>query len=121
LGVKRSKIKAIRRDKDSDWDITQYAPNVHEIIFSNIHAGWEGWVLLSSDRHHDNKLSVWELERKHLDLALQRKALVIDSGDLFCAMQGKYDKRSNLDQVRPEHRYNDYLNRLTQSACATIV
>jgi hypothetical protein len=35
------------------------------------------------------------MEKRHLELARKRNAVIIDGGDLFCAMQGKYDPRSD--------------------------
>lgn len=72
--------------------------------------------MFSSDRHHDNVDCNWDLERKHLELAKERDAIIIDYGDLFCAMQGKYDKRSDLSKLRPEHKFTNYLDRLVDTA-----
>ena len=47
------------------------------------------WVLLSFDRHHDNPKSDNVMELRHLRQAKERNAVIIDGGDLFCAMQGK--------------------------------
>jgi len=46
--------------------------------------------LLRSDVHHDNPKCNQDLERKHLDEAIEYDAPIIDNGDLFCAMQGKW-------------------------------
>jgi hypothetical protein len=100
----------------SPWAIEQNAPNVHTITFTGLKAGWEQWVLLTSDRHHDNPHSRWDLEKQHLDEAAQRKALILDFGDLFCAMNGKYDPRRSLDNVRPEDKGDDYLDRIVNHA-----
>lgn len=74
------------------------------------------WFLLSGDRHHDNPHCDQELEKKHLDQALEREAGIIDVGDLFCAMQGKYDKRSSKSDIRPEHQNGEYLDALVNTA-----
>jgi len=73
-------------------------------------------MLLSGDRHHDNAHTDRALEKRHLDLARERKALVIDVGDLFCAMQGKYDPRSSKSALRDEHKRDDYLDALVEEA-----
>ena len=57
-------------------------------------------------------------EEKHLALAVERNALIIDAGDLFCAMQGRGDPRSDYDSLRPEHKRADYLNALVETAAA---
>jgi hypothetical protein len=90
--------------------------NVMTLRYSEISAGWEAWVMLSSDRHHDNIHTLHDLERKHLEKAKERNAIIVDVGDLFCAMQGKYDKRSNMDDIRQEHVGIDYLDRLVTTA-----
>lgn len=78
--------------------------------------GDEFWLLLRSDVHHDNPKCNQELEKKHLDKALERDALIVDNGDLFCAMQGKYDKRASKDALRPEHQAGNYLDLLVDTA-----
>src|SRR4051812_35599652 len=73
---------------------------------------WEWWLLCRSDAHHDNKHCDQDLERKHLEQAIERKAGIIDYGDLYCLMQGKWDKRADRNQLRPEHAGNDYLGQV---------
>jgi len=90
--------------------------NVVTIRYTDVKVGWEAWVLLRSDVHHDNPHSDRRMEKRHLDEAVARQAWVIDNGDLFCAMQGKYDKRANKDTVRPEHQRGDYLDALVRTA-----
>lgn len=78
---------------------------------------WQQWALLTSDRHWDNPDSKRRMQKKHLDQAMERNAVVIDCGDLFCAMQGKNDKRASKSKLRREHQDNAYLNSLTKTAC----
>ena len=56
------------------------------------------------------------MEERHLNEAVSLGAGIIDNGDLFCAMQGKYDKRSDKSKVRPEHRVANYLDALVETA-----
>lgn len=72
--------------------------------------------LLTADRHWDNPHSDHDLQLKHLAQARKRKARVIDFGDFFCAMQGKYDPRANKSILRPEHRVDDYFDSLVDTA-----
>ena len=74
--------------------------------------GWEQTFLLSSDRHHDNQYCDHDLEKKHLDEAKARGAGIIDVGDLYDAMAGKWDKRADMNQTRPELRVANYLDAL---------
>ena len=93
-----------------------YKNNVLAIDFPNVKKGWEQWMLWSSDRHHDNIQCRHDLELKHLKQAKERDALIFDNGDLFCAMQGKYDPRSNMDALRPEDKREDYLDAIVEHA-----
>ena len=77
---------------------------------------WEQWILLRSDAHHDNPKCDWALEKRHLDEAKERGAGIIDLGDLFCMMQGKYDRRHTKAAVRPEHQVDDYLDAVIRTA-----
>ncbi len=78
---------------------------------------WERWVLLRSDAHHDNKLTDHDLEAKHLKEALKRDAIILDCGDLHCAMNGKWDRRANPETTaRPEYCEGRYLDRLVEYA-----
>lgn len=77
---------------------------------------WEQWFLIRADVHHDNPHSDRALEKKHLEQAKERGAGVLSIGDTFCAMQGKYDKRSDKSCLRPEHQHGDYLDRLVTTA-----
>lgn len=65
--------------------------------------GWEQWFLLSSDRHHDSADCDRALELRHLEKARALGARVLDFGDMFDAMQGKYDPRRNYPEMRPEY------------------
>lgn len=84
--------------------------------FDDIAAGWEQWVLLTSDNHHDNPTCNRVLEKSHLEQAKERGAVIINCGDLFCAMQGKYDPRSSMDYIRPEDIGENYLDLIVQHA-----
>lgn len=77
-------------------------------------AGSEAWFLLRSDAHHDNQHCNHKLERKHLDMAKERGAGIIDAGDYFCSMQGKWDRRADQTQMREELRGNNYLDQLVK-------
>lgn len=77
---------------------------------------WSQYMLLSGDRHWDNPKSDLELQLQHLEEAKERNAKVIDVGDLFCVMQGKYDRRSDKSSLRPEHQKTDYLDSVVRTA-----
>lgn len=74
------------------------------------------WILLSADWHWDNPKTSLENIERDLKLAQKVGAMVCSFGDHFCAMQGKYDKRSSKDAIRPEHQVGSYLDRLVDTA-----
>ena len=96
--------------------IKQTEPNVVVVNFDDVSSGWEQWVMLSSDRHHDSPYCDRDKERRHLEKAKKHDALIIDAGDVFDAMQGQYDPRRSLDNVREEDVGEDYLDRLVEHA-----
>jgi len=97
------------------WENTDKGVTVVRLKWDgNMKSTWH--CLLSSDRHHDNPYCDQELEKQHLDKALELNAGIIDAGDLHCAMQGKYDKRSSKSAIREEHMEGNYLDRLVETA-----
>ena len=97
-------------------DVPGGDPNVAAVDIPVGFGRWEWWLLVRGDTHWDNPKCDRDLERKHLDQAKERGAGILDVGDLFCAMQGKYDKRADKSSVRPEHQHGDYLDRLVNTA-----
>lgn len=91
-------------------------PNVITVVFDRVKAGWEQWILLRGDAHQDNKHCLQKIEEQHLDLAIERNAPIFDVGDLFCAMQGRGDPRSDYDSLRPEHKTANYIGALVETA-----
>lgn len=61
------------------------------------------WTMLRSDAHHDSIHCDRSLEKLHLDKAVERKALILDGGDLADAMNGRFDPRRKYSDVRPEY------------------
>jgi len=72
-------------------------------VSENVKGGWEKWYLLRSDAHHDSSACNRELEKRHLELARLRNAHILDFGDLFDVMQGRYDPRKSYPDMRPEY------------------
>lgn len=73
---------------------------------------------MRADAHHDSIYCDRKLERSHLKLAKERGALICDFGDTFCAMQGRYDPRSSLDDLRPEDKGANYLDLIARHAAS---
>jgi len=95
---------------------TQSERNVIIVNCTSKTRAWEQWFLLRSDAHHDNPDCNQELEKHHLKQAIDRGAGILDFGDLFCAMQGKYDKRSDKAKVRAENQNGSYIDSIVKSA-----
>ena len=106
----------IPRAEGIKWSVDATARNIHTVRMMATSKKWEQWFLLSSDRHHDNAHSDHALELRHLKQAKDRGAGILDIGDLHCAMQGKWDKRSDLSQCRPEQQEGRYLDSLVECA-----
>jgi hypothetical protein len=98
------------------YKVEQTSRNVLTVKFTRIAVGWEQWVMLRSDAHEDSPYCNRDLEEAHLSKAVSRNALVIDAGDLFCAMQGKYDPRSSMDDIRSEDVGEAYLDLIVEHA-----
>lgn len=75
---------------------------------------WSKSFLLTSDRHFDNALSDINMQVRHLKEAQEKNAGILDFGDFFCAMQSKGDPRSRYNDLRPEHKGDDYFDRLVR-------
>ena len=70
----------------------------------------------SSDRHHDSIHCNRSLETQHLKEAQARNAMIIDAGDLFDAMAGKYDPRRSYDDLRQEYLTGHYYDAIVDDA-----
>jgi len=76
------------------------------------------YILLTADRHLDSPYSNHVLQRRHLEQAKERGALVIDLGDLFDAMQGRDDPRRTKQALRNMRLDAPYWDALVDEAYA---
>lgn len=97
-------------------DIKQTSRSVLTLRFDDISAGWEYWMLLSTDVHHDSPYCRRKLRHKHLDMVREREGLTLECGDTFDAMNGKYDPRRSFSGVRPEDMVDDYIDSIVDHA-----
>ena len=97
-------------------NITHTSRNVLTLSFDDIKAGWEKWFLLSTDRHWDAVNCDRKLMFQHLEQARERDAHILDTGDFFSMMEGRYDPRRNFDNIRPEYVMKDYLGAIVKDA-----
>lgn len=101
--------------KGTSWKIESLEHGVHRVDFAGGRLP-EMWVLLTADWHWDNPKCRLDAIERDLKLAKSIGAMVVSCGDHFCAMQGKYDKRSNKDSIRLEHQVGSYLDALVDTA-----
>jgi hypothetical protein len=94
----------------------KHHPNVTDIHFDRVGDGWRQMFMLRGDAHYDNVHCRQDIELRDLERAKELNAGIIDIGDLFCAMQGRGDPRSDYDALRPEHKRSDYINALVEVA-----
>jgi hypothetical protein len=87
-------------------------PNVTTVRLEVTSPQWEQWFLLRSDAHHDNAHCNQGLEKRHLEEATDKGAGILDFGDLFCAMQGQWDKRKDQSALIPALQVSDYFDAL---------
>lgn len=89
---------------------------VISVKFDDWAVGDHQWIMLSGDRHFDSIKCNRKLMKHDLDLAKERNALIIDIGDFFDAMQGRYDPRRSYDELRPEYKTSTYLDDIVSDA-----
>jgi len=97
-------------------DISHNSRNVLTLQMDDVKAGWEKWFLLSSDRHWDSIKCDRKLMFEHLEQVKERDAHIIDTGDFFDMMQGRYDPRRNFSNMRPEYLMDNYLGEIVTDA-----
>ena len=103
--------------KGEGLTVTHHGKNVHVIdVAGGAPRLWEQWFLVRSDAHHDNAKCRRDLEKKHLDEALKRKAIILDLGDCLDLMQGKADRRQSKGQLRSGQLAAAYFDRVIEEA-----
>ena len=98
---------------DSPYTITRTDPRCMIVE-------WEGreprTFLFRSDAHHDNKQNDRELELSHLKQAQKEGHGILDFGDLFCLMEGKWDPRKTPTHAREEYLGKPYYDAVMNGA-----
>jgi len=100
---------------DPPYSVEWRSRNVVDVTCKFAGNRQEFWFLLTSDVHLDNAHCNQKLYKSWLVNAVNRGAGIIDNGDLYDAMGGKWDPRSDQTHMRPEHRGNDYLDLLVDT------
>lgn len=97
-------------------NLIEYSRNVHVLKIETSKANHQISIGMLSDLHWDNPKCDWGLLKKHLDYCLENGHRVMINGDLFCLMQGKYDRRKSKSSIRPEHNVNNYFDAIVETA-----
>jgi hypothetical protein len=97
-------------------NFTTEVKNDAVVIKMDARKGWEQWFLLTSDVHYDNKKCDRKLLKKHHDEAKEKGAGIIDFGDFFDVMGGKYDPRSGKGDIREEYCKGSYFDAVVDDA-----
>jgi hypothetical protein len=100
----------------TQWTIERTDRHAHRIQYRMTKTNGIVRLLVLSDLHWDNAWCRRDILKRDLDQALQTNTPVLIAGDLFDAMQGKWDPRKSQDQLRPEHRGGNYLDLLVNTA-----
>jgi hypothetical protein len=119
MATKRSS-QMTRKAGQRKWSMREHSRNIHVITIDFRCIGDTQSVLLQSDVHWDNPKCNQDLFMSHLAEARERDAPIVDIGDFHCAMQGKWDKRANKNDLRPEHQRADYLDALVTTAAEAL-
>ena len=98
-----------------NFEISSKNNNVSVIKYSGKKSDPKKFFIFA-DGHWDNPHCDRDLLKNHLDKAKEENIPIISCGDFFCAMQGKYDKRSNKESLRDEHKTDEYFDSLVDTA-----
>ncbi len=79
-------------------------------------AGWTRKYFFMSDVHYDSVLCDRELLKDHLERIKKARGRLVIVGDFFDAMQGRFDPRRSMDELRPEYRRDDYYDFVVKDA-----
>lgn len=73
-------------------------------------------ILLTADHHFDNPMCIRTILQRDHENALENNMMICAFGDIFCAMQGKMDRRHSKSSVLPENQVNNYYGSLVKEA-----
>lgn len=80
----------------------------------------EAKLFITSDVHFDSPLCNRKQFFEDLDVAVERDAKIFIIGDFFDAMQGRFDPRRDMSNLRPEYRRADYYDYIVDDAAKQL-
>lgn len=102
--------------KSSNFTVKRVGDVIEIEVPFERNGSWKQDFLLRADAHHDSPHCDRNLEKRHLDDALEDGAIIIDGGDLFDAMQSAGDKRGGYSELRDEYKHGNYIDKLVEVA-----
>ena len=103
--------------RDHGWTVTHQTSNIHVIrINRKSAANFEQWILFMADNHHDSKAADHDMERRLLEQALERNAIVCGVGDQLDLMAGQGDRRAHKGGLRSSLLADNYFDRVIDEA-----
>jgi len=92
--------------------LIEHTRTAHELIIESKNAK----IAFMPDLHWDNPKCKRDILKRDLDYCLENEIPVVISGDFFCLMQGRADRRSNKSDIRPEHNNAKYVDSVIETA-----
>jgi hypothetical protein len=76
-------------------------------VYFDVCNNWEKWFYFGADIHYDSIYCNRDLFFQHMDEVKSKNAMAVFVGDLYDAMQGRYDKRRSMPELRPEYQQKE--------------
>lgn len=99
------------------WAIDHHGANIHVVrIDKDTASNFEQWILLLADNHHDSKAADHDMERRLLEQAVERDAVVAFIGDTLDLMGGQGDRRAHKGGLRSSLLADNYFDKVIEQA-----
>lgn len=96
------------------WEVSRLSDGVTTLTVNNWTSKSEFRIFVCSDQHRDSAFSNHDLEQYHMDWAASINAPMVFYGDLFCAMQARFDPRSSKSETPDELKRGHYFDELVK-------
>lgn len=80
----------------------------------------EKTIMFTSDTHFDSVYCNRSMFFEDMDEAQRRDASICFIGDIYDAMQGRFDPRRDMSTLRPEYRRSDYYDYVVQNSAEML-
>ena len=104
-------------ERKRGWNVTHHTQNVHVVQVQRDNAkNFEQWILLVADNHHDSVSADHAMEKRLLEEAVRRDAIIIGVGDQLDLMQGVSDRRAAKSALRSSLLADNYFDKVIEQA-----